>query len=132
MPWPSTPPEIAELLITTCGWEKFLGFDGHAEPSYAPRLSLQCFQEAHSMLQTGLEGTRQAEQTWSDPDFDLYFAGDNKDAQTFSLYDRFAFTNAIGEDAADLVNTITQQPSAVNTIFGPFDNKNPWLIVVSF
>lgn len=126
MPWPSTPPEIAELLVSTCGWEQWLGFDGHAEPQYAPRITLKCFQEAHSMLQTGLEANRQAEITASDPDFDLYFAGDDPSAQKFQLYDRF-----ICGGVADSP-LFTLQPTSINTVFGPFDNKNPWLIVVAF
>ena len=83
------------------------------------------------MLQTGLEGTRQAEQSWSDPDFDLYFSGDDVDAQGFSLWDKFAF-GGVGENDVDVTDTITQQPSAINTVYGPFDNRNPWLIVASF
>lgn len=126
MPWPSTPPEIAELMVSTCGWEKFLGFDGHAEPSYAPRITLKCYQEAHSMLQTGLEAKRVADLTTSDPDFDLIFAGDDPNALQFNLYDRF-----IAGGVAD--NPLyTLQPDSINTVFGPFDNTHPWLIVVAF
>jgi hypothetical protein len=127
MPYPSTPPEISEMMKTTCTWEQFIGFDGHGEPSYEPGLELKCHQEAHSLMQTGLSGHRQAELTTAYPDFELYFAGDDLNAQSFSLYDRFT------PHGVATSSSIRLQPNNINTVYGPpYDNTNPWLIIVSF
>lgn len=124
------PPEIGELMVTTCVWEKFQGFDGHAEPSYAAGKTKKCYREAHSMLQTGLEANRLAEITTSDPDWDLYFDAGDSDVQSFSLYDRFT-PAGIGSSDASTTNTETLQPTAINTVLGPY-GAEPWMVVVAF
>lgn len=113
-------------MVTTCIWEAFQGFDGYAQPSYAAPVTKECFREAHTMLQTGLEVTRLAEITTSDPDFDLFFDGDDPDTQIFTLYDRF-HTGGVGIDSSG----DTLQPSAISTVLGPW-GSSPWLVVVSF
>lgn len=126
-PTSSLPVEIKELMTVTVTWESFLGFDGHAEPSYAAPVTLSCWQEAHSLMQTGLEAVRQADLTVSDPDWDLFFSGDDPNAQQIKLYDRFTPGGFASSTA------MTLQATSVNTIYGPpFDNSNPWLIVVAF
>ena len=126
MPVPSCPPEIKAMMTVSVLWEQFIGFDGHAEPSYAPGIELKCFREAHSLIQTGNEALRTATNTTATPDYDLYFACDNSYAQEFSLYDRFT-VGGVGVDDA-----VTQQPFAINTVVGPpFDNRYPWMIVVA-
>ena len=123
----STPPEIGELLVTSCTWQKWLGWDGHGEAQYDTAVTLKCFQEAHSMLQTGLEAHRVAEMTFTNLNFDLYFSGDDVNAEQFSLYDKFTL-QGVGNSSQ-----IIQQPVSINTVYGPpYDNQNPWLIVVSF
>lgn len=124
-PTSSLPGDIRDLLVTFCLWEAFKGFDGHAEPSYALPVVKPCYREAHSMLQTGLEVARNAEITTSDPDWDLYFEGDDPDALSFTLYDRFT-PHGVGA-----LDAFTLQPTSINTILGPF-GPDPWLVVVSF
>lgn len=120
------PKDIANLMVTTCSWEAFQGFDGHAQPTYAAPVTKTCYREAHSMLQTGLEVNRQAELTTSDPDWDLYFDGDDADARGFTLYDRFTAGGTGQDSSGDVL-----QPSAINTVLGPW-GTDPWLVVVSF
>lgn len=131
-PTRSLPGDIFGLLLTTCGWEKFTRFDGHGEPSYASLKTKICYREAHSMLQTGYEVNRQAELSTSDPDFDLYFDGDDPDPKSFSTWDRFTYSpGAIGSQSPDVVNSVTAQPTSINTVLGPW-GAEPWLVVVSF
>lgn len=126
MPIPSCPPEISEMMTLTVFWESFLGFDGHAEPIYAPGIDLDCWRESHGLMQGGIEALRVADHTTADPDWDLFFSGDDPNARKIKLYDRLT----IGGVADDV--GLTLQPSSVNTISGPpFDNQNPWLIVVA-
>lgn len=106
-------------------WEAFLGFDGHAEPIYGPPIELMCYRESHGLSQGGIEVLRNADATVADPDFDLFFSGDDPYARQFKLYDRIT-TGGIGDQS------FTIQPASINTIVGPpFDNRNPWLIVVA-
>lgn len=124
MPIPSCPPEIRALMLFLVTWEPFTGFDGHADPAYGLPQQVNCYKEAHGMMQGGLEVTRKADETTADPDWDLFFSGDNPQAQSFTLYDRFTVPVVGGG--------YTTQPSSINTINGPnFDNRNPWLIVVA-
>lgn len=106
-------------------WEAFLGFDGHAEPIYAPGIELMCYREGHGMMQGGIEVLRTADQTVADPDYDLFFSGDDPNARQIKLYDRLSVGGVADQ-------SFTIQPQSVNTIIGPpFDNRNPWLIVVA-
>src|SRR5260221_12693282 len=105
----SCPPEIKQLMTVLVLWESFQGFDGHAEPSYAPGIELNCWQEAHSLMQTGLEAVRQADMTVSDPDWDLFFSGDDPNARKIKLYDRFT-PGGVASDTA-----MTLQATSVNT-----------------
>ena len=122
----SCPPEIKELMTVPVTWEKFLGFDGKADPSYAAPVTLYCYKESHGLMQGGLEAIRKADETTADPDWDLFFSGDDVSPESFSLYDRFTVHVAVGDTG------FTTQPASINTIVGPnFDNTNPWLICVS-
>lgn len=122
----SCPPEIRQLMYTPVTWEKFLGFDGHAEPLYAPGVELLCYREAHGLLSGGENVFRDPDHTTSDPQWDLFFSGDDPSAREFSLYDRFT-PGGQGSSSA-----ITEQVEIINTGVGPpFDNRNPWLIIVS-
>ena len=123
----SCPVQIAELLTTTVFWESFLGFDGHAEPRYAVGATLSCWQEeGHGFAQRGVHAVRNATDTTSKPDWDLYFSGDDANARTIKLYDRFTMQ---GVGATNL----PLQAFAIDTVYGPpFDNVHPWLIIVTF
>ncbi len=126
MPVPSCPPEIAELMTQTVFWEPFLGFDGHAEPSYGPGIELTCWVESPSI--TGLGGVaanRAADETTVEPKYALIFNGDDPSARQIQLWDRFTSFNTASEGTHPL------QATQVNTLHGPpFDNQNPWLIQV--
>jgi hypothetical protein len=126
----SLPRDVFELLVTTCGWEKFEGFDGHAEPSYAALVTKTCYRESHSMLQTGLEAKRVAEITASDPDYDLYFDADDADVRGFSLWDRFT-PYGVGTTDADNPDSLALQATSIATVLGPW-GSTPWLVAVAF
>lgn len=122
---PSCPPEIKEMMTSPVKWERFNGFDGHAEPSYRAPQTLYCFRESHGLMQGGLTVHRKIEETTVEPDWDLFFDGDSVSVEDFSLYDRFTILDDVGDDG------YMKQPEAINTIVGPpFDNKHPWLVVV--
>ncbi len=124
----SLPPEIFELMTNIVIWEKFLGFDGHAEPSYAPARNLLCWQEAHGVSggAGGMEVFRRADGSVVEPRWDMYFNGDSADARSIQLYDRFTH-NDIGSEGNQSLQAVM-----INTLFGPnFDNQNPWLILVT-
>lgn len=128
MPIPSCPPEIKQIMIDPVVWEPFLGFDGHAEPSYGPALTLYCFQEAFGTMSAdgGIAAIRGPNGTVVVPYWDLFFDGDNEDAREFQLYDRFT-PAGIGSSPAQQLQAIR-----INTMFGPpFDSKRPWLVVVT-
>lgn len=126
-PSASCPVEVAELMHLTVFWESFLGFDGHAEPSYATGITLDCWQEeGHGFAQRGVHAVRNATDTTSKPDFDLYFSGDDANARQIKLYDRFT-PDGVGAENMPL------QPFAIDTVNGPnFDSVHPWLIIVTF
>lgn len=127
----SLPLEIRELMTTTVQWESFQGFDGHAEPSYAAAIPVSCWQEAHGYGSGGLEVFRKADGTVVEPIYDLYFSGDDQYAKQFQLYDRFLIS-AVGIPSADQTDPQHLQAVRVDTLLGPpFDNRNPWLIIVT-
>jgi hypothetical protein len=114
------------MMTARVKWESWQGFDGHGEPIYAPAQILRCYREAHGMMQGGVEAIRKADETTGDPDFDLFFSGDDCKAEQFTLWDRLTMINAVGDEG------FSEQPTSINTLIGPpFDNANPWLIVVA-
>ena len=109
-------------------WESFNGFDGHAEPSYQPAITLFCWQEAFGLMSSsgGLSALRRADGTVVDPLWDLFFAGDDPCVRSFKLYDRFT-PGGVGTDSAQNLQALR-----LNTLYGPpFDNRNPWLVQVT-
>lgn len=129
-PSTSLPRDVFELMVTTCGWEKFQGFDGHAEPSYAPLVTKTCFRESHSLLMTGITAQRQAEISDLYPDWDILFDADDSDARSFSLWDRFT-PGGVGQTDANNSTPISLQPKFISTVLGPW-GLTPWLIAVAF
>ncbi len=121
----STPPEVAELMTATVSWEHATGRDGAGQPTYASPVTLSCWQEEASQGSGGMVITRRADGTLVEPQWHLYFSGDDANARLIGLYDRFT-TTAVGQDASQKL-----QPLRVNTRRGPdFDNAHPWLIEV--
>ena len=126
MPIPSCPPEIKQLMNTPVTWEGFLGFDGHAEPSYAPAMVLKCFLEEHGMVSGGVEAFRGPDGTVVEPVLDLYFNGDDPNVRNFKMYDRFTPTS-IGVDQTQKLQAVF-----IATFYGPpFDNRNPWVVRIT-
>ncbi len=125
MPIASCPAEIQELMTTPVGWEHFKGNDGHAQPSYAPRVTLYCWLEDHGFSGGGLETVRRPTNVAVDVEFDLFFAGDDPRTRTFTNFDRFAVpVVGIGERVMQVLFLATR--------YGPpFDNRYPWLVQVS-
>lgn len=122
----SLPRDIWELMTTSVQWEKFQGFDGHAEPSYAAPVALTCWIEPHTTATAGMEAYRKADGTVTEPVYDLYFDGDNANVKSIVLYDRFLISAvAVGVEQK-------LQAVRVEQLLGPnFDNTNPWLIIVT-
>lgn len=122
----SLPRDIWELMTTTVVWEAFLGFDGHAEPSYASPIYVTCWQESHGLTGGGLEVYRRADGTVVEPQWDLLFDGDDANVQNFQLYDRF-LPGGIGTDPAQKLQAVR-----LATFLGPnFDNTNPWIVLIT-
>lgn len=114
-------------MTATVTWEKFVQFDGHAEPAYDAAVSLKAFVEPIGLsMPLGSEAIRKPDGTIADPKYLLLFDGDDANARAFSLYDRFTLPTIVGS------STIALQPLRIATMFGPpFDNQHPWLIVVT-
>lgn len=122
----SLPRDIWELMTIDITWEAFQGFDGHAEPSYAAPVTLQCWQESHGLVGGGLEVFRAADGTTVEPQWDLYFDGDQTNVQDIQLYDRFTPVGVA------TVGNQSLQAVRVSTWYGPnWDNTNPWLVLVT-
>jgi hypothetical protein len=123
----SLPPDITALMTTVVTWEAISsGPDGHGEWTYGPAIELQCWTEPHGVgVNSGQTAARTLDGTVVDPDMDFYFSGDNANARKIKLWDRFT-PGGIASEAKTL------QALIVETLYGPpFDNRRPWLIVVS-
>ncbi len=124
----SLPAEIAEIMtITTVGYEKSTGVDGYGQSTYAALVDVTCWMENH--IPGGTQAWRapiqgEALVNTTEAQYDLYFDGQNTVAQGFSMEDRFTVP---GYPAG-----LPVKPDYINTMFGPpFDNTNPWLVIVS-
>lgn len=126
MPVANCPPEIRALMTVSVGWESFIDFDGHGDPSYRPLIQLKCWFEEYSVSQGGMVANRRPDVTVVEPEYHMYFAGDDSRVRTFTLYDRFT-TYAVGDSVLQVL-----QPIRINTMYGPpFDNRNPWMVEVA-
>lgn len=122
----SCPPQIRKLMKETVIWESFRGFDGHGEPSYNPPKVLKCRQEAYSVVSKGLTAIRRPDGTTIEPQWHMYFSGDDPDARKIQMYDRFT-TTAVGEGPEQKLQAIQ-----INTLYGPnWDDRHPWLVEVA-
>ncbi len=127
----SLPAEIAELIWNTVvTWEQTTGVDGYGQQTYAAGKVIPCWVEGAGFNETGVgttrfEGNATLEQTVRDPEVVLYFDGDNADARSFLLTDRFTI------NIPSTQGQVSLQPTAINTFYGPnFSNQYPWLIAV--
>ncbi len=122
MPVANCPPEARALMTVPVKWEKAIGTDGHGQPTFAPAQTLYCWLEHHAT--GGLESVRKPDGTSVDPEYDLFFAGDDANVRSFTMQDRFTLPVVAGA-------TLTSEPLFVSTLFGPnFDNRYPWLVTV--
>ena len=136
----SLPYPIKELMTNvTVLWEKAIesspGFalkDVFGQPSYEAPVQINCWMEPEGLgvnagmtdsranfNQTILQQTRRLE-------LDMYFDGDDPDAQSFKMTDRFTPPTTAGTG-------IALMPTIIETLYGPnFDNVNPWTVRVGF
>lgn len=123
----SLPRDITALMTTLVTWEPIgAGPDGYGQWTYGPAQELTCWTEPHGQgINSGQTAVRSLDGTVVDPDWDYYFSGDDPLARKIKLWDRFT-PGGIGTEAKSL------QALIVETMYGPpFDNRNPWLIIVS-
>ncbi len=125
----SLPAEIAEVMtVHNVLWESNQGIDGYGQQSYADPVEIDCWMEPAG-LGGGLEANRaplggNSDQTDVEPQLELYFNGDDPRVRSFTLDDRFT-PGGIGATGQKL------KPKRISPLYGPpFDNKNPWLVVV--
>lgn len=122
----SLPPDIAQLMTTVVTWESSGdGPDGHGQWTYGPAIDLTCWTEPHvGGENAGATAIRKPDGTVVEPQIDLYFNGDDPYARQIQLWDRFTSPIIAGGNKP-------LQALKVETMYGPpFDNQNPWLIVV--
>lgn len=122
----SLPPEIKELMTVSVTWEASGTIDGYGQWTYASPVTLVGWLEPHSdAISAGATAYRRADGTVVEPKYDLYLDGDNSNARAVKLWDRFTLPSVIGASADPL------QAVHVETFAGPpFDNVNPWLVLV--
>ena len=124
-PATALPPEIHELMTVPVTWEKWTGFDGYGQPSYAAPVTLYCWLEKAGMITGGYEAVRKPDGTSVDAEWDLFFDGSDSRVQGFALWDRFTVPSVGGESRS-------LQALFLSTNYGPpFDNQAPWLVQVT-
>lgn len=121
----SLPPDIKALMSTQITWEASTGPDGYGQWTYATPVSLTCWTEPHLIgRESGAIAHRKPDGTVVEPILDIYLDGDNPLVRRIKLWDRFTPTG-IGNEGVAL------QALHVETMYGPpFDNRNPWLVIV--
>jgi hypothetical protein len=121
----SLPPDIKALMTTSIVWEASGALDGYGQWTYGSPVTLTCWTEPHSGGQNfGVTAIRKPDGTVVEPILDVYLDGDDTNARLVKLWDRFTPTGIATEHAK-------LQAVHVETMYGPpFDNINPWLIIV--
>lgn len=123
----SLPPEVRQLMTQTVQWYQFAGFDQYAQPQFADLVELFCWIEPHAgMADGGLTPHRNPDGiTVLEAIVDIYFDGSDPLARQISAWDRF-IPPGIGVEPDNF-----QVVKSIATIYGPpFDNQDPWLILV--
>ena len=119
------PPQIAELRTVDVIWEAATGQDGYGQVGYAAPVTLQAWVEPYG-LTGGVESTRRQDGTVVEPQYELYFRGDDVSSRAISSTDRFTLPETVDAQQRPL------QPVRVSTLAGPpFDNPTPWLVTVT-
>ena len=132
-PTTSLPFAIRELMTNvTVEWEQAGATDDFGQPSYAAPVEINCWMEPEGIgVNAGMTDSRAnfnqtiLQQTRR-PELDMYFDGDDPDAQSFKMTDRFTPPTTAGTG-------IALMPTIIETLYGPnFDNVNPWTVRVGF
>ena len=124
MPIPSLPAEIRELMTVPVVWEKSGGVNGMGEPSFSNPVTLNAWVEPHTSS-GGVDAVRRADGVVVEPQYVLYFSGDDPRVRNMAVSDRFTVP---GVDAQGR----PLEALSVGTLAGPnFDNTNPWLVSVT-
>ena len=132
-PSTSLPAEIAELMsVTVAQWSQSLVTDGAGQWTYADPIQIDCWLEGEGYgIHAGVTNSRpnfnqNILQQTRRTEIDLYFDGDNANAQSFKMTDTFTLT-------LPGYQGLSMMPSVIETFFGPpFDNFSPWCILVGF
>lgn len=122
----SLPADIKQLMTTKIVWESAkTGPDGYGQWTYGPALELKCWIEPHLIgKESGAIAHRRPDGTVVEPILDVYLDGDDHLARQVQLWDRFTPPG---------VATVGKPLQAVHveTMYGPpYDNRQPWLIIV--
>lgn len=121
----SLPPQLAELMTVDVTWEAAGSQDGYGQPSYAAPVTLVGWVEPYG-LAGGVEATRRQDGTIVEPQYELYFTGDDARARAFTILDRFTLPVTVDAQQRPL------QPVRIGTLAAPpFDRVNPWLVTVT-
>jgi len=121
----SLPPEIAALMTGTVTWERWIRFNGKAEPEFAAAEELTCWIEPLATQSAGGAVPKRRTEDWTvDLQYTLFFNGDDPLAQQITTFDRITLSTPFSSDKP-------LQPDYVQAYYGPpFDNANAWLIEV--
>lgn len=118
----SLPPQLRELMTVSVVWEKAIAQDGYGQISWEAPVALVGWVEPYG-LAGGVEARRTRDGTTVEPQYELYFSGDDVSSRSMSLDDRFTLPDTVDAQARPL------QPVRISTVDGPpFDNTNPWLV----
>lgn len=121
----SLPPLLRELMTVDVIWEHATGQDGYAQISYDAPVTLSGWVEPYG-LAGGVEARRTGQGTAVEPQYELYFSGDDVTSREMSLDDRFTLPDTVDAAARPL------QPVRISTLDGPpFDNTHPWLVTLT-
>lgn len=121
----SLPPQLAELMTVEVTWEASTGQDGYAKVSYAAPVTLTGWVEPYGIA-GGVEAIRRQDGTMVEPQYELYFDGDDARARGFTILDRFTLPETVDAQLRPL------QAVRISTLAGPpFDNTDPWLVTVT-
>jgi hypothetical protein len=122
----SLPAQIAELRTVDVTWEAATAQDGYAQPGYAAPVTLKAWVEPFGFSVGGVEATRRPDETTVEPQYELYFRGDDVAPRSMTTLDRFTLPETVDAQQRPL------QPIRVATLAGPpFDDQTPWIIAVT-
>lgn len=99
------PGQIKKLMRNTVSWEAYVSKDAHGDEVYATPVAVICH------IELAADADRPPDETRFVPRHDLYVAGDDPHAQSFTLNDRFTVTGP--GDGLPL------QAKSIDPVYGP-------------